>query len=34
MCRTYINRKDALNTKASNEEEEKKTTNKLEEKNG
>jgi hypothetical protein len=34
MCRTYINRKDALNTKIPSEEEERKTKNTLEEKSG
>jgi len=33
-CRKYINRKDALNTKTSSEEEERKTKNTLEEKIG
>jgi hypothetical protein len=34
MCWAYINRKDALNTKPSSEEEERKTKNTLEGKNG
>jgi len=34
MCRTYISRKDALNIKTSNEEDERKTKNTLEEKSG
>jgi len=34
MCGTYISRKDALNTKTSSEEEERKTKSTLEEKSG